>query len=102
MIGALLGWWYGQGWHLQLTAVKRRWLRWADYFSFSTLIQTLFAPFRQIGAGSVRGSLEVQLRQWSDRTFSRAVGFVVRTLTLLVGTIVMLGVGLFTCLQLLG
>ncbi|QQS20381.1 hypothetical protein IPL85_02985 [Candidatus Saccharibacteria bacterium] len=100
MISALVVWWYGLGWRLQLQAVSRRWLRWVDYFSFSILIRTLFAPFRQIGNEAHGGSLAVQFRQWSDRTFSRVVGFFVRVVTLVFGTGCMVLIGLLSLLQL--
>ena len=102
MIGALLRWWYGVGWQMQVQSVTHRWLRWSDYFSFAIIIQTLFAPFRQIGAGATGGPLETQIRQWADRSFSRLVGFFVRLCTLLVGAICMLGLGIFSIGHLFG
>lgn len=102
MVGALLGWWYGLGWRMQLRQAGRRWARWVDYFSFSTISRTLFAPFRQIGAGGSGGPLDVQFKQWADRTFSRAVGFVVRLFTLLFGSLVMTIIGLVSACQLVG
>lgn len=59
-----------------------------DYFSFSLLIGTLFAPFRQIAAGTVSGPLEVQLRAFFDRVISRLIGAAVRLIMMLIGGVV--------------
>ncbi|QQS17821.1 hypothetical protein IPL68_04050 [Candidatus Saccharibacteria bacterium] len=45
MFGALLGWWYGLGWSMQLRSAAIRWARWVDYFSFSTIGRTLLRRF---------------------------------------------------------
>lgn len=102
MLTDLLAWWYGQGWHLQISKVSERFLRWTDYFSFSLIMRTLFAPFRQIAAGKVRGSIEDYIRAWLDRLVSRAVGFVVRVCVLVAGSIVMGVLALVAAVQLLG
>jgi hypothetical protein len=102
MVGAFFGWWYGRGWQRQLRVVSQRLLRWADYFSFSIITRTLFAPFRQIGAEQSGGGLDVQLHQWMDRTFSRGVGFVVRLGTLVFGACCMSLIVLGSMLQLAG
>lgn len=56
-----------------------------DYFSFGSLLRTMFQPFKQIDAGAKRGSLDVQFRAWLDRTMSRVVGASARLLLLVVG-----------------
>jgi hypothetical protein len=58
-----------------------------DVFSVSLLSRSLFAPFRQIDAGSVRGPLGVQLRAWFDRSFSRVFGFFVRSIMIFAGSL---------------
>ena len=58
-----------------------------DAFSVTLLAKSLFAPFRQIDAGSVHGPLGLQLRAWFDRTFSRVFGFFVRSIMILSGCI---------------
>jgi hypothetical protein len=68
-----------------------------EFFSVKLLLGTLFDPFRQIDAGGVRGALQVQMRAFFDRTFSRFVGFFVRTAVILFGltvacTILIVGV----------
>ncbi len=83
----LLQWWYGRGWHGQLREAGRRLGATADFFSIGHLAGTLFDPFRQISAGRTRGSLGDQLRAFSDKTISRAIGFVVRLFTILAGLV---------------
>jgi hypothetical protein len=58
-----------------------------DYFSMDLLVKTLFAPFRQISAGKVDGSLEVKFRALIDKLFSRVIGAIVRCILLLVGCV---------------
>ena len=68
-----------------------------DTFSLGLLLKTLFAPWRQISAGQVRGPIGVQIRAFFDRLFLRIIGGFIRTVTLIVGLIalcVMLLVGL--------
>lgn len=61
----------------------------ADFFSVGLLLKTLFAPFRQISAGKVRGPLGVQLRAFFDRLISRLIGAMVRTAMILTGGILL-------------
>lgn len=102
MVGSLIVWWYGRGWRWQLRNVSDRLQRWIDYFSFGIITRTLFAPFRQIGAGKVSGPLDVQFRAWLDRTFSRVVGFFVRFIVLIAGAVAMVVIVVLSVLQLLG
>ena len=83
----LLGWWYGSGWRDRRVMVKERLARSCDYFSIGLLIRTWFAPFRQISAGKVRGSINIQVRAWFDRLVSRIIGAIARTIIMLVGVI---------------
>ena len=85
MLGSFLSWWYGEGWLSQIGEVRERLLRVNDRYSISLLVTTLFAPFRQISAGNVRGPLGVQLRAWFDRLISRFIGAGVRSVLILVG-----------------
>ena len=83
----LLSWWYGAGWKLQLERIKERLAASYDYFSIGLLLKTLFNPYRQISAGRVNGPIGLQLRAFLDRTFSRVIGAVVRTLFLIAGVL---------------
>ena len=51
-IVGLLGWWYGAGWRERARMIIERLAKAYDFFSLDLLIKTLFAPFRQISAGS--------------------------------------------------
>lgn len=93
----MLAWWYTTAWIDVLQATKRRTLGVFEAFSVSLLARTLFSPFRQIDAGSVRGPIGVQLRAWFDRTFSRVFGAVIRGVIIfcgLLGTASMFVVGI--------
>jgi hypothetical protein len=89
LIVGLLSWWYGAGWWQRILAVKDRIVGLYDYFSIDLLLKTLFAPFRQISAGNVRGPLSVQLQAWLDRLISRMIGGIVRIVVVVVGVFVL-------------
>ncbi len=78
-------WWYGDGWRQRARMVIDRIDSTTDYFSLDLLVKTLFAPFRQISAGSVDGSLEVKLRALGDRLISRLIGAIVRSMLIVIG-----------------
>lgn len=85
LIVALFSWWYGLGWLDQIQRLHGRLDRAVETFSIPQLLKTLFAPFRQISAGQVRGPIGVQLRAWADRTVSRCVGAAVRLIIIGIG-----------------
>lgn len=62
-----------------------------DYFSIDLLLKTLVAPFRQISAGPVRGSLDLRIHAFFDRLISRGIGLVVRLVMIVVGAGVIVG-----------
>ena len=82
----LISWWYGAGWKQQAYRTANRLMSLMDYFSIDSLLKTLFSPYRQISAGKVRGPVGVQLRAFFDRTFSRIIGAVVRTIVIIIGS----------------
>jgi len=82
---ALFSWWYTTAWKNLAQQIERRVDRCLDFFSVGLLFRTLFDPFRQISAGSVRGSMDVKMRAWADRTFSRFFGAFVRSLFIVLG-----------------
>lgn len=84
----MMKWWYTAGWHQCLKRIISRIDATSDFFSISLLVRTLFAPFRQISAGSVRGPLAVQMRAFFDRLISRIVGMVVRLMMVVIGSVV--------------
>ena len=86
-IVGLLSWWYGAGWKQRSRALAERLLSTADYFSIDLLLKTLFAPYRQISAGQVRGPLGVQMRAFFDRLLSRIIGAIIRTFMIVAGLV---------------
>ena len=89
---SLLRWWYGLGWLDQLKLVRDRFDRTADFFSIELSLRTLFKPFRQIDAEGVgKAPLPVVLRAWFDQLFSRVFGAVIRSIMIVIGSVVILG-----------
>ena len=82
-----LSWWYGAGYKAQVQRLLERLESSYDYFSIGLLASTLFAPFRQISAGSVRGPIGVQLRAFADKLISRFIGAVVRLILIVIGAV---------------
>ena len=94
-IVGMLSWWYGAGWRQRVIVAKEHLEVTYDYFSIDLLLRTLFAPFRQISAGSVRGSISVQLHAWFDQLISRTIGFAVRSLMIIMGSMTLFLASLF-------
>ncbi len=86
-IVGLLEWWYGDGWAKQLVYARDRVLGIYDYFSIDLLAKSWLAPFRQISAGKIQGSLQVQWRAFVDRTISRFIGAFMRTILIMFGCV---------------
>lgn len=95
-IVGLVSWWYGAGLRQRIAFAGERLASVYDYFSVDLLLRTLFSPFRQISAGSVRGPIGVQLRAWFDQLISRTIGFFVRLLMIMIGSITLF---LTVCMQ---
>lgn len=81
-------WWYSDGlrW-IWSRAVADRLKAWAAYFSVASLVKTIFAPYKQTFAGGSSGSIGVKFRAWVDRTVSRFVGLLIRSLLILAWSI---------------
>lgn len=86
----ILSWWYSGGLVNRLTLTKERLAKTADFFSVGLLLKTLFAPFRQISAGSVEGSLDVVVRAFFDRLLSRIIGATVRSCMIIAGIVTLI------------
>lgn len=56
-----------------------------DFFSVNQLAGSIFAPYRQISAGRVQGTLGDELRAFGDRLFSRVIGGVIRLMLIFIG-----------------
>jgi len=85
----ILRWWYGDGLLNRLKVIRNRFVFSADFFSIKLLLTTLFSPYRQISAGAIVGSLNVQVRAFFDRLLSRLIGALVRFFMIIFGLIVM-------------
>lgn len=86
----LISWWYGRSWTAQWRRAVARVAVTVEFFSIGQLVQTLFAPFRQIAAvGGGDGTVGSAVRALVDKTISRGIGAVVRTGTIIVGVVVM-------------
>ena len=84
---SLLSWWYSGGVRRMFHTVQMKFAGLLDYFSIDLLLRTLFAPFRQISAGSVDGPIGVKLRAFFDQLISRVIGSIVRTIVILIGAV---------------
>ncbi|MBS7346317.1 MAG: hypothetical protein KIG14_01210 [Candidatus Sacchiramonaceae bacterium] len=83
---AFISWWYSKGWLARAEVILDSLEKSIDYFSLSLLVKTWFAPFRQIDAGRLaNASIEQRFRKLVDRTFSRIIGAMLRTVVMLVG-----------------
>ena len=85
-------WWYSHGWQSFIAKAHNSLSSITDFFSMSSLVRTLFKPYRQISAETASGtsSLDVKFRMFIDRLISRCVGFVSRLILLLAGTFVII------------
>jgi hypothetical protein len=86
-IVGILGWWYGRGWGMRAQMLRDKLMSTFDYFSIDLLLRTLFSPYRQISAGTVRGPLNVQMRAFADRIISRMIGGMVRLTMIIIGSV---------------
>lgn len=90
MIGGLLQWWYVGGWRIYVVGLGERLHNSADFFSIGILFKTLFAPFRQISAGTpINNSLDAKFHAFLDRLVSRIIGAIVRIFIIIAGVLVL-------------
>ena len=91
-IAEMFLWWYSSGWKVFISKLKTTLLSITDFFSMSSLIRTLFKPYRQISAetASESASLDIKFRMFIDRLVSRTVGFFSRLTLLLAGVIIII------------
>lgn len=100
ILAEVFAWWYTTGWTRLVHSAGTRIGVVLEFFSVGLLAKTLFDPFRQIDAGRVRGSLQAELQAFGNRTFSRVVGFVMRSITIFAGLVCATLVTVFGLLQL--
>lgn len=84
-IVGLLRWWYTRGWRSRVQLVMDRIDATMDYFSIGLLAKTMFALFRQDGAGKVDGPLSVKINAFFGRLVSRLIGAMIRSTVLVIG-----------------
>ncbi len=82
-----LSWWYGRGLVKLWQRLEIRLLKLVDYFSISILLKTLFQPFKLISSYQTGRDLASKWSAFVDKTISRMIGFVIRSVTLLTGLI---------------
>lgn len=85
-------WWYAHGWAIFVKKNRLFLTDVIDFFSMSSLLRTLFKPFRQISASSANSgaSLDLKFHMFIDRLISRVIGFFSRLILLVIGSIVII------------
>ena len=88
----LFSWWFSAGWYTFAKKLSNSLSNLTDYFSLSSLVRTLFQPYRQISAGKAdnNASLELKFHAFTDRFVSRCVGFISRLILIIVGLILII------------
>jgi len=94
-------WWYGDGWRGQVSQIRGTLARFSDMFSFSLLLKTFFAPFRQTSADATGNDIGSKFRAWGDRMLSRLIGAFMRFFMIIIGGITMLFVLIFSLFRLI-
>lgn len=95
----LISWWYGRGWLGQWRRMADQFAATLEFFSIGQLIETLFAPYRQISAtGTSNGTLGGAVRAAIDKLISRIIGAIVRFFTIVVGLVAITLQGLYAVL----
>lgn len=99
-IAEMFIWWYSHGWLVFMRRLRSTLSSITDFFSMSSLIRTLFKPYRQISASTASSSASLDLRfhMFLDRLVSRVIGFISRLLLLIAGTIIIIIGGIFSLL----
>jgi hypothetical protein len=100
LVVAFFSGWYGRGWQGVAKNIGPRIRNIAATFSVNQLLRTLFQPWRRI-ITYPGDSLGAKIRAWGDNVFSRAVGFVVRSIVLFAALIVMIFTLLFSIIELI-
>lgn len=74
---------------MRLAKIREHLVNSVDFFSISSLLSTLFAPYKQISAQGIGASsaFVVQIRASIDKTISRIIGAFARLFLILFGLI---------------
>lgn len=100
LISSFFIWWYGDGWKHVIKSIGNRSIAIAASFSMSTLVRTWFAPWKRIINYS-GDSFDDKIKALADNLFSRAVGFVVRSLVLFAGLVTIILVALISFIEII-
>lgn len=88
MVSGYFIWWYTTGyrqaWRKSLAIVSHL----ADFFSLETLIKSWFSPWKNDVESGHNLALSDQVKIWENNLVSRLVGFVVRSMVILVALMV--------------
>ena len=90
LTAGLISWWYLDGYKLFASKLWTKLGDTIDLFSISSLLKTLFAPYRQISANASGESIDAKILAFVDRLVSRMVGGVARLGIILAGIVVIL------------
>ena len=99
-IAEMFIWWYSHGWLVFISHLRLTLSNITDFFSMSSLVRTLFKPYRQISAAtaSSSASLDIRFHMFLDRLVSRIIGFFSRLVLLIAGTVIIIIGGIFSLL----
>lgn len=91
-IAEMFFWWYSSGWSTFIKKVRDFILSITDFFSMTSLLRTLFKPFRQISAETTNSeaSLDLKFHMFLDRLISRIIGFFSRLALLITGIVIII------------
>jgi hypothetical protein len=95
--GALLdffAWWYGDNFKRTQKIARYFLIKIWDNFSIGLLLKSLFAPWKQDVISSRGQPINIVFRIFMMNIFSRFVGFIVRSLVILIGLLISLGIAI--------
>lgn len=85
----MFSWWYSAGITAFFAKLKHFFLVTSDFFSINILLKTLFNPYRQIVGRATNSSPAGMFQALIDTLVSRFIGFLIRSITLIIGCIVL-------------
>lgn len=87
MLTGYFYWWYGAGWAQSYQVAAAVLYEVADFFSLETLVKTWFAPWKNDVLSAQNAALSDTVKLWEQNLASRFVGFILRTIIILVAVI---------------
>jgi len=83
---AFFQWWYVRGWAWQWRYALTNPARVGRSFDLLMLLKTLFTPCKRVSAATNQGSfVQQKLSQMSDAFIARFIGFLIRSVVIVVG-----------------